>query len=163
MTVDLTLVALTAVLYVAGFYLLLDRSLTRLLLGVVLLGNATNLLLLSAGGPGGFAPVIGIAPLAQMSDPLVQAMILTAIVITLGLVAFVLALIHRNFELGQEEPEPGVTVEELDEVVDDEDDVRIALLAGQADTDDDDERDEPDDFDLLDHGGPAAPPAERAP
>jgi multicomponent Na+:H+ antiporter subunit C len=90
-------------LYAAGVYLLTDRSLTRVLLGVLLLGNATNLLILSASGPAGKAPLVGSADPEEFSDPLPQALILTAIVITFGISAFLLALIHRSWRLVRQE------------------------------------------------------------
>ena len=90
-------------LYAAGVYLLLDRSLTRVLLGFLLLGNATNLLLLSTGGPAGLAPILGVAEPAEMSDPLPQAFVLTAIVITFGISAFLLAMIYRSWRLVRQE------------------------------------------------------------
>lgn len=140
MTPNVTLVVLAAVFYAAGIFLLLERSLTRVLLGVLVLGNATNLLLLSAGGPAGPAPFVGVDA-AAMSDPLAQAMILTAIVITLGLAAFVLALIYRSWQLAQQSKAEGVD-EGDDEVSDDEEDRRIASLAAEdeagADGDDGD-------------------------
>jgi multicomponent Na+:H+ antiporter subunit C len=97
------LLALIAALYTAGVYLLLDRSLTRILIGVLVLGNATNLLVISAGGPFGAAALVGGAPEAAMSDALVQALVLTAIVITLGVAALLLALIHRSWALDRED------------------------------------------------------------
>jgi multicomponent Na+:H+ antiporter subunit C len=90
-------------LYAAGVYLLLDRSLTRVLVGFLLLGNATNLLLLSSGGYRGLAPILGYAEPEEMSDPLPQALILTAIVITFGVASFVLALIYRSWRLVRQE------------------------------------------------------------
>jgi multicomponent Na+:H+ antiporter subunit C len=90
-------------LYAAGVYLLLDRSLTRVLLGFLLLGNATNVLLLSTGGYAGLAPIIGVSAVEDMSDPLPQALILTAIVITFGVASFVLALIYRSWRLVRQE------------------------------------------------------------
>jgi multicomponent Na+:H+ antiporter subunit C len=128
-------------LYAAGVYLLLDRSLTRVLVGFLLVGNATNLLLLSTGGPGGLAPILGYAEPDQMSDPLPQALILTAIVITFGISAFVLALIHRSWTLARNEA-----------IANDEEDRRIA---GSHDTDADelDPDDLPDDVDLPLGGG----------
>jgi multicomponent Na+:H+ antiporter subunit C len=90
-------------LYTAGVYLLLDRSLTRVVLGFLLLGNATNLLLLSTGGPAGLAPILGYSDPEQISDPLPQALILTAIVITFGVSAFLLAIIHRSWRLARNE------------------------------------------------------------
>jgi multisubunit Na+/H+ antiporter MnhC subunit len=99
MTPTVVLPVIIGVLYAAGVYLLLDRSLTRVLLGVLLLGNATNLLLLSAGGPSGSAPILGYSEPADMSDPMPQALILTAIVITFGISAFLLAIIYRSWRL----------------------------------------------------------------
>ena len=112
------LVIAIGVLVTTGVYLLLERSLTRVLIGFILLGNGINLLLLVAGGRAGGAPVLGTTPPWQMSDPLVQAMILTAIVITLGLTAFVLAMAYRSWQLHGH-----------DEVQDDVEDRRIAQLA----------------------------------
>ena len=103
MTPTVVLPVVIGGLYAAGVYLLLDRSLTRVLLGFLLLGNATNLLLLSTGGAAGLAPILGIGDPEDMSDPLPQALILTAIVITFGLSAFLLALIHRSWRLVREE------------------------------------------------------------
>ena len=59
MTPTVLLPVLIGGLFAAGVYLLLDRSLTRVLLGVLLLGNGVNLLLLSAGGGRGVAPIVG--------------------------------------------------------------------------------------------------------
>ncbi|MGC5165790.1 Na(+)/H(+) antiporter subunit C [Luteimicrobium sp. DT211] len=114
------LVLAIGVLVTTGVYLLLERSLTRVLIGFILLGNGVNLLLLVAGGRAGGAPILGTTPLWRMSDPLVQAMILTAIVITLGLTAFVLAMAYRSWQLHGH-----------DEVQDDVEDRRIARLAAK--------------------------------
>jgi multicomponent Na+:H+ antiporter subunit C len=100
---SLLLLVLIALLYTAGIYLVLDRSLTRVLLGVLVLGNATNLLVISAGGPFGAAALVGRAPGSAMSDALVQALVLTAIVITLGVAAFLLSIIHRTWTLDRED------------------------------------------------------------
>ena len=125
-------------LYAAGVYLLLDRSLTRVLVGFLLLGNATNLLLLSTGGPAGLAPILGYAEPEEMSDPLPQAFILTAIVITFGITAFVLAMIHRSWRLVREEV-----------VGTDEEDRRVAARKAT-------DRDELDPDDLAPDDRPAA-------
>jgi multicomponent Na+:H+ antiporter subunit C len=123
-------------LYAAGVYLLLDRSLTRVLVGFLLLGNATNLLLLSTGGYRGLAPILGYAEPDRMSDPLPQAFILTAIVITFGISAFVLAMIHRSWALARNEA-----------VAVDEEDRRVAARhdtdADELDPDDLDPEDRP--------------------
>ncbi|WNV76108.1 Na(+)/H(+) antiporter subunit C [Geodermatophilus sp. DSM 44513] len=103
MTPTIVLPLMIGGLYAAGVYLLLDRSLTRVLLGFVLLGNATNLLLLSSGGPAGLAPILGYSDPEQINDPLPQALVLTAIVITFGVSAFLLAIIHRSWRLARNE------------------------------------------------------------
>jgi multicomponent Na+:H+ antiporter subunit C len=96
--VNLLLVIVVGVLVAAGVTLLLDRNLTRVVLGITLLGNAVNLLILLGGRYGG-PPIVGVTDPAAMSDPLTQAMILTAIVITLGMTAFLLALAYRSWVL----------------------------------------------------------------
>ena len=121
MTPTVVLPVIIGGLYAAGVYLLLDRSLTRVLVGFLLLGNATNLLLLSSAGPGGLPPILGVAEADEMSDPLPQALILTAIVITFGVAAFVLAMIHRSWALARNEA-----------IATDEEDRRVA---GRHDTD----------------------------
>lgn len=119
MTPTVVLPVIIGGLYAAGVYLLLDRSLTRVLLGFLLLGNATNLLLLSSGGPAGLAPILGVSDPEDMNDPLPQALILTAIVITFGVSAFVLAMIHRSWRLVRQEV-----------VGTDEEDRRVAARTG---------------------------------
>ena len=113
MTMPLILVLVMVVLYIAGVYLLLDRSLTRVLLGFLLVGNATNLLLFLTSGSFGRAPIVGLADAEEMSDPLPQAFILTSIVITFGVSAFLLALIYRAWRLGRDS-EDVVEDDELD-------------------------------------------------
>ncbi|GAA2938949.1 hypothetical protein GCM10010458_24380 [Microbacterium luteolum] len=99
MDVSLTLIVVMAVLFACGVYAMLERSLTRVLIGFLLLGNATNLLLLIVMGVPGNAPFFGTE--GGMSDPLPQALTLTAIVITFAVSAFLLALIYRSWQLGQ--------------------------------------------------------------
>jgi multicomponent Na+:H+ antiporter subunit C len=114
---DVISAAVVACLFGIGFYLLLQRSLMRVLLGFIVLGHGTNLLLLLAGGPSGEPPVVEGGPPAgpgSFSDPLPQAMALTAIVITFGVTAFLLALAYRAFRLSGH-----------DEVRDDVEDQRI--------------------------------------
>lgn len=120
MSPNLVLVGVIVVLVTAGVYLLLERSLSRVLIGVILIGNGANLLFLVAGGIAGRPPLIGMEPEGQMSDPLPQAMVLTAIVITLGMTAFLLAMAYRSWQLHRH-----------DEVQDDVEDRRIARLAAR--------------------------------
>ena len=119
---NLVLVLLIGVLFGTGVYLLLERSLSRVLVGIVLLGNGANVLLLVAGGAAGGPPLVGSGPEEEMADPLPQALVLTAIVITLGLSAFLLAMAYRSWQLHGH-----------DEVQDDLEDRRIArrLARGQ--------------------------------
>jgi multicomponent Na+:H+ antiporter subunit C len=97
MSVSLTLVAVMGILYAAGVYLLLERSMTRVLLGFLLVGNATNLLILVISGRAGVAPFFGAS--GRLADPLPQAFVLTSIVITFGVSAFLMALIYRSWRL----------------------------------------------------------------
>ena len=99
MDVSLTLIVIMAVLFASGVYAMMERSLTRVLIGFLLLGNATNLLLLIVMGVPGAAPFYG--EKGAVSDPLPQALTLTAIVITFAVSAFLLALIYRSWQLGQ--------------------------------------------------------------
>lgn len=91
---NLALAATIGVLYGCGTYLVLQRALLRVVLGFILFGHGANLLLLLVGGPAGPAPHTDSSP-ATMSDPLPQAMAITAVVITFGTTALLLALTHR--------------------------------------------------------------------
>jgi len=93
------------VLVAGSVYLLLAHNVLRLLFGVILLSNAINLLIFSVGGLSiGLPPLIGVADKVlalPYSNPLPQALILTAIVIGFGLLAFALVLVYRAYqELG---------------------------------------------------------------
>ncbi|MEU8183077.1 Na(+)/H(+) antiporter subunit C [Micromonospora sp. NPDC049044] len=125
----LVLVLAVAVLFGCGVILLLERTLTRILLGVILLGNGVNLLILLGGRPGD-APIVGTGAVARMSDPLPQAMVLTAIVITFGFTAFLLAVAYRSWYLSGD-----------DEVPDDLEDRQIISRAGR------------NEVGAVDHGG----------
>jgi multicomponent Na+:H+ antiporter subunit C len=105
-----------------GVYLLLERNLTRMLLGLLLIGNAINLLILTVGGPSGNPPVRGRTSDGKTTtaDPLAQGMILTAIVISMGIAAFVLALNYRSYRLTTAE-----------EVSNDPEDTRVSRLSGK--------------------------------
>lgn len=89
----------SAVLYTAGIYLMLRRRLAQLIIGLGLLSNGTNLLILTAGGLTRAQPPLASAAgeplLPPYADPVPQALILTAIVIGFGLLAFSLVLAHR--------------------------------------------------------------------
>lgn len=102
MSASLTLVLLMAIMYGTGVYVMLERSLTRFLIGFILVGNATNLLILIMSGASGTAPIVtGTASDDRMVDPVPQVLMLTAIVINFGITAFILALIYRTWWLAQ--------------------------------------------------------------
>src|ERR1700726_4778990 len=108
MTTAFVPLLLIGVLTCSGVYLLLERNLTRMLLGLLLVVNATNLLILTLAGPSGNPPPFGRAGPRRTptADPLVQGMILTAIVISMGSAAFVLALAYRSYRLTTAEEVP---------------------------------------------------------
>ncbi|WP_306233652.1 Na(+)/H(+) antiporter subunit C [Agrococcus beijingensis] len=120
MTPTLILAIAGGVLIATGVYLLLERSLMRILAGVMLAGNGVNLLFMVASGPAGLAPIVG-NPESEISDPLPQAMVITAIVISLATGAFLLAMSYRSFQL-----------EGHDEVADD---VEDAIVRRRAEAD----------------------------
>jgi multicomponent Na+:H+ antiporter subunit C len=88
-----------AFLFASGTYLLLQRRLSRILIGVGLVGHGSNILLLVSGSGRGLAPVIGTGDPADFADPLPQALALTSIVITFGVTAFLLALGYRSWRI----------------------------------------------------------------
>ena len=97
-------------LYAAGVYMILRRSLFKLVLGLVLLSHGANLLIFTVGGlTRGRPPVAppgAPAPTAPHADPLPQALILTAIVIGFAVLAFSLALFHRGYQtFGSDDPD----------------------------------------------------------
>ncbi|MGA0298660.1 MAG: NADH-quinone oxidoreductase subunit K, partial [Ilumatobacteraceae bacterium] len=96
---SIVLALVTAVLFACGSWLLMQRRLTRIVIGIGLLGHGANLLLITAGGPAGRPPLIGADPIDSLSDPLPQALALTAIVITFGVTAFLLALGYRSWQI----------------------------------------------------------------
>jgi multicomponent Na+:H+ antiporter subunit C len=96
---ELLLALASGVLYAAGIYLILRRRLAQLIIGIGLLSNGTNLLIFTAGGlTRGRPPVVpdgAQSIVTPYADPVPQALVLTAIVIGFGLLAFLLVLAHR--------------------------------------------------------------------
>jgi multicomponent Na+:H+ antiporter subunit C len=102
-----------AVLFGTGAYLLLHRSLTKIILGVVMLSNGINVLIVATSSRPGNPPLVGTD--GTMTDSVPQALVLTAIVIGFAIVAFMLALVWRNWTLSGN-----------DQVEDDVEDRRLA-------------------------------------
>jgi multicomponent Na+:H+ antiporter subunit C len=112
------LLAVTAgFLCATGTYLVLGRQLSRIVIGIGLIGHGVNILLVLSGGDGG-DPAFANGDAGKFADPLPQALVLTAIVITFGVIAFLLSLAFRSWR---------VTAD--DEVEDDVEDRRIAREA----------------------------------
>lgn len=89
----MTLAITIGVLVTGAVFLILQRGLVRITLGFVLLGQAANLLLMSAGGTYLRAqPLVGYTPVDEASDPLPQAFVLTAIVISFSITIYLLTL-----------------------------------------------------------------------
>lgn len=99
MPVSLSLILIAGVLIACGVYLMLERTLSRIILGFVLLGNGVNVLFIIAAGTPGLPPFEGSGDPEDMTDPLPFAMVLTAIVISLGITAFGVALAYRAWQL----------------------------------------------------------------
>jgi multicomponent Na+:H+ antiporter subunit C len=99
---EIILAIVVGVLYTAGVYLMLRRSILKFIIGLIFMSNATNLLVFLSAGLVPGSPVF-VKPGGQgseiMADPLPQALVLTAIVIGLGIVVFTLALKYKFFEL----------------------------------------------------------------
>ena len=123
---SLPLAGLIGVLFAAGTYLMMHRTMTRIILGFAVLGNAVNLLIVSTGSRIGSPPIIGED--GRLTDPVPQALVLTGIVIGFALQAFLLALAWRNW-----------TLDGNDEV---EDDIADRRLAQRTGTDDEDPRED---------------------
>jgi len=128
------LAATAAALFAIGTYLVLQRKLSRIIIGIALLGHGANVVMVSSGKRGR-APLIGNGPTDGLADPLPQALALTAIVISFGVTALLLALAYRSWLLTSD-----------DEVQDDVEDRDVALhgapdveLADDEDADEDDE------------------------
>ena len=110
---SIAIVVLIAVLFASGTYLVLQRSLTQVILGVGMLANGVNVLILGVSARPGESPIIGRD--GEFTDPVPQALVLTAIVIGFGVTAFLLALAWR-----------GWTIDGNDAVEDDDEDRRVA-------------------------------------
>lgn len=99
---NLALAILIGVLYTAGAYLMMQRSIVKLVFGLLLLSNATNLLVFTSAklirGRPPFVPAGQKVLEAPFADPLAQALILTAIVISFGVLGFTLVLVKKVYQ-----------------------------------------------------------------
>jgi multicomponent Na+:H+ antiporter subunit C len=117
---ELTLAIVVGGLFAAGLYSILRRSIVRIAIGLVLIGHAANLLIFTAARLTRYQPPI-VPPDADFiaqpaADPLPQAMILTAIVISFGVLVFALVLIHRVYQVvGSDDLDELTTTDRPDE------------------------------------------------
>ena len=99
---EVILAVVIGILYACGLYLMMGRSIGKLIVGLVLISQAANLLIFTAGGlTRGLPPFISheTVPADYINaDPIPQALILTAIVIGFGVLAFALVLVHRTIQ-----------------------------------------------------------------
>ncbi|HTN99138.1 MAG TPA: NADH-quinone oxidoreductase subunit K [Microthrixaceae bacterium] len=114
------MVIAAGVLCACGTYLVLSRQLSRVVIGLGLLGHGVNVLLVLSGGDGG-DPAFAGGDAERFADPLPQAFVLTAIVITFGVVAFLLSLAYLSWRITGD-----------DNVEDDIEDRRIARESQEA-------------------------------
>ncbi|HEY8525801.1 MAG TPA: NADH-quinone oxidoreductase subunit K [Acidimicrobiales bacterium] len=121
-----------AALFGVGTYLVLQRQLSRIVIGIGLLGHGTNVLFVISARGRGEPPFVGSSDGGEMTDPLPEALALTAIVITFGVTAFLLALAYRSW-----------IVTRHDEVDDDVEDRLIARRGLRPTPAEDGEADEP--------------------
>ena len=94
----IVLAATAAMLFAIGTYLILQRKLTRIVIGLALLTHGANVLMITSGRRG-TPPIFGQADPSTFSDPLPQALVLTAIVITFAVTTLLLALGYRSWLL----------------------------------------------------------------
>lgn len=96
---ELGLTLAIGVLFAAGTFLILRRSLLKVVIGFALMSHGTNLLLLTTGKlKRGAVPILMEGYEGMYTDPLPQALILTAIVISFAVTAFMLALVYRTYQ-----------------------------------------------------------------
>lgn len=110
------------VLFATGTYMMLRRNLVKIILGLGLISNGANLLIFTSGGlRAGLPPIIGYGDKtldAAAADPLPQALILTAIVITFGVQAFALVLVYKAFQsVGSDDPDDMTLTDDPDHEV----------------------------------------------
>ena len=86
-----------AVVFASGAFLLLQRDLLRVVIGIVLVSNSSVLFIMAAGLTRGAAPIYPLSEGEPVSDPLVQAMALTALVIGSSTAALLLAIVYRLY------------------------------------------------------------------
>lgn len=98
---EFVMAIIIGVLFTAAVYLLLSKSLLRIIFGTALISHGAHLLLLTMGGLGATSPPVIADGVTDYMDPLPQALILTAIVISFGVTAFILVLAYQTYSKHQ--------------------------------------------------------------
>lgn len=115
---ELLLVLLVGILYSAGIFMMLRRSMVKLLLGLLLIGNGANILIFLMGGlTKGKPPIIGKEERTfsgAYADPVPQALILTAIVISFALTAFAIILLKKVYATTGSDDLDSLNIQDLD-------------------------------------------------
>lgn len=115
---ELLLIILVGLLYASGIYLMLRRSMVKLLLGFILLGNGANILIFVMGDIAkGKPPIIPESSsifTEIYADPVPQSLILTAIVISFGLQAFAIILLKRVYNITNSDDLDTLNIHDLD-------------------------------------------------
>jgi multicomponent Na+:H+ antiporter subunit C len=111
---------LTGLFFATAIYLMLSRHIIRILLGVSILGNAVNLTIFTNGRVTREVPPIipgdAVVPVEAIANPLPQALVLTAIVISFSFFAFLLVLVFRSYqEIGTDDTDEMREAEPRDE------------------------------------------------
>ncbi|WP_425419020.1 Na+/H+ antiporter subunit C [Oricola indica] len=117
---ETAMAVLTGLFFATSFYLMLSRHIIRILLGVTILGNAVNLTIFTTGRITREVPPIipddAVMPIEAIANPLPQALVLTAIVISFSFFAFLLVLVFRSYqELGTDDTDEMRDAEPRDE------------------------------------------------
>ena len=115
---ELLLIFLVGLLYSSGIYLMLRKSMVKLLIGLVLLGNGANILIFLMGDIAkGQPPIIDSTSsvFTQLyADPVPQSLILTAIVISFGLQSFAIVLLKRVYSMNKSDNLDTLTTHDSD-------------------------------------------------
>ncbi|PTL40578.1 MAG: Na(+)/H(+) antiporter subunit C [Alkalicoccus sp.] len=98
---EILMIVTSGVIIAVGVYLLMTRSILRVVFGIVMLAHGAHLLILTLSGLQQGAPPLLTEEAASYADPLPQAVILTAIVISFGITAFLLVLSYRTYKVHQ--------------------------------------------------------------
>lgn len=103
---ELLMAIVIGILFMCATYLMLSKSILRIIIGTGLLSHGAHLLIMTMGGlKGGVVPLLS-DKVASYVDPLPQALILTAIVISFGVTSFLLVLAYRTYqEIGTDDME----------------------------------------------------------